>query len=135
MATATTTSFKLDLTCSSGGDDWNFLMIYGSFWWIEIPATLSRTSPSSESETIDREDALENHEESGKPLRRNPLTASHLRKAVPGLGTMESRALHVCLELFSDALADIRRVFDGLENSPAKRYADLQTYIIKNSFK
>nr|GMD66751.1 hypothetical protein Iba_chr12cCG18010 [Ipomoea batatas] len=46
-------SFKLDPTCSSGGDGWNFLMICGSFF--------------------DREDALEDREESGKPPRRNPL--------------------------------------------------------------
>nr|GMD12124.1 pectinesterase-like [Ipomoea batatas] len=54
---------------------------------------------------------------------------SRIRRAVPGLGTMENRALHVCRELFSDALADLRTVLDGLENSPAKLYADLQTLL------
>ncbi|XP_019197357.1 PREDICTED: probable pectinesterase/pectinesterase inhibitor 40 [Ipomoea nil] len=54
---------------------------------------------------------------------------SRIRRVVPDLGTMESRALYVCLELFSDTLADLRTVLDGLENSPAKRYADLQTLL------
>ncbi|XP_019197344.1 PREDICTED: pectinesterase-like [Ipomoea nil] len=62
-------------------------------------------------------------------IKTAAANCSRIRRVVPDLGTMERRALHVCLELFSDALADLRTVLDGLENSPAKRHADLQTLL------